>query len=94
MTRRYGFHFISLISIIVFMLWGYSPTLSVFWSTVLTFALSFLTRETALDAEEAGARAGRRLDQRADRRDHLRHRRHHRRRRHADRPRPEILRRS
>ena len=48
MTRRYGFHFISLISIIVFMLWGYSPTLSVFWSTVLTFALSFLTRETAI----------------------------------------------
>jgi len=48
MTRRYGFHFASLISIIVFMLWGFSPTLSVFWSTVLTFALSFLTRETAL----------------------------------------------
>ena len=48
MMRRYGFHFASLISIIVFMLWGFSPTLSVFWSTVLTFALSFLTRETAL----------------------------------------------
>src|SRR5262245_46491540 len=48
MTRRYGFHFISLISIVVFMLWGYSPTLAVFWSTVLTFGLSFLTRETAL----------------------------------------------
>jgi len=48
LTRRYGFHFISLISIIVFMLWGYSPTLSVFWSTVLTFGMSFLTRETAL----------------------------------------------
>jgi TRAP transporter 4TM/12TM fusion protein len=48
LTRRYGFHFISLISIVVFMLYGYSPTLSVFWSTVLTFALSFLTRETAL----------------------------------------------
>ena len=48
MTRRYGFHFASLISIIVFMLWGFSPTLSVFWSTVLTFALSFLTQETAL----------------------------------------------
>jgi TRAP-type uncharacterized transport system fused permease subunit len=30
------------------MLWGYSPTLSVFWSTVLTFGLSFLSRETAL----------------------------------------------
>jgi TRAP transporter 4TM/12TM fusion protein len=48
LTRRYGYHFISLISIIVFMLWGYSPTLSVFWSTVLTFGMSFLTRETAL----------------------------------------------
>jgi TRAP transporter 4TM/12TM fusion protein len=48
LTKRYGFHFFSLISIIVFMLWGYSPTLSVFWSTVLTFGLSFLTRETAL----------------------------------------------
>ena len=41
MTRRYGFHFISLISIVVFMLFGYSPTLSVFWSTVLTFLLEF-----------------------------------------------------
>ncbi len=48
LTRRHGFHFISLVSIVVFMLWGYSPTLSVFWSTVLTCALSFLTRETAL----------------------------------------------
>src|SRR5678809_1001172 len=25
MTRRYGFHFISLVSIVIFMLWGYSP---------------------------------------------------------------------
>jgi TRAP transporter 4TM/12TM fusion protein len=48
MTRRYGFHFLSLISVVVFMLWGYSPTLSVFWSIVLTFGLSFLTRETAI----------------------------------------------
>jgi TRAP-type uncharacterized transport system fused permease subunit len=48
MTRRYGFHFVSLISVVVFMLWGYSPTLSVFWATVVTFVLSFLTRETAL----------------------------------------------
>ncbi len=48
MLRRYGFHFISLISVVIFMLWGYSPTLSVFWATVATFALSFLTRETAL----------------------------------------------
>jgi TRAP transporter 4TM/12TM fusion protein len=48
LTRRYGFHFISLISIIIFMLWGYSPTLSVFYATIMTFVLSFLTRETAL----------------------------------------------
>src|SRR5580765_7312401 len=48
LTKRYGFHFLSLISIIVFTLWGYSPTLSVFWSIVLTYGLSFLTRETAI----------------------------------------------
>ena len=48
LTSRYGFHFLSLISVVIFMLWGYSPTLSVFWSTVLTFGMSFLTRETAI----------------------------------------------
>ncbi len=48
LTKGYWFHFISLISIIVFMLIGYSPTLAVFWSTVLAFATSFLSRETAL----------------------------------------------
>jgi len=48
LTRRYGFHFISLLAVVIFMLWGYSPTLSVFWSTVLTYGLSFLTRETAI----------------------------------------------
>ncbi len=48
LTRRYGFHFASLISIVVFMLWGYSPTLSVFYATLVAFVMSFLTRETAL----------------------------------------------
>jgi TRAP transporter 4TM/12TM fusion protein len=48
LTCRYGFHFLSLIAVILFMVWGFSPTLSVFWATVLTFAMSFLTRETAL----------------------------------------------
>jgi TRAP transporter 4TM/12TM fusion protein len=48
LTYRYGFHFLSLIAVILFMVWGFSPTLSVFWATVLTFAMSFLTRETAL----------------------------------------------
>jgi TRAP transporter 4TM/12TM fusion protein len=48
MTRRYGFHFISLIAVVVFMVVGYSPMLSVFYATLTTFALSFLRRETAL----------------------------------------------
>jgi TRAP transporter 4TM/12TM fusion protein len=48
LTRRYGFHFISLVSIIVFMLVGFSPIAAVFWATVMTFALSFLRRECAL----------------------------------------------
>ncbi|HVY58312.1 MAG TPA: TRAP transporter fused permease subunit [Xanthobacteraceae bacterium] len=48
MTRRYGFHFVSLVAVVVFMVIGYSPMLSVFYSTVLAFAMSFLNRETAL----------------------------------------------
>ncbi len=48
LTRRYGFHFASLVAIVVFMLLGYSPILSVFWATWVTFALSFLARECAL----------------------------------------------
>ncbi len=48
LAKRYWFHFISLISIIAFMMLGYSPTLAVFWSIVLAIAVSFLSRETAL----------------------------------------------
>ena len=48
MTKRYGFHFTSLIAVIVFMLAGYSPMLSVFYSTLLCFALSFIRPETTL----------------------------------------------
>jgi TRAP transporter 4TM/12TM fusion protein len=48
MTRRYGFHFISLIAVVLFMVVGYSPMTSVFYSILLAFAMSFLTRETAL----------------------------------------------
>jgi TRAP-type uncharacterized transport system fused permease subunit len=48
MTRRYGFHFISLIAVVVFMLVGYSPSLSVFYATLTTLALSFLRKDTAL----------------------------------------------
>jgi TRAP transporter 4TM/12TM fusion protein len=48
LTRQYWFHFLSLVSIIAFMLYGYSPVLSVFWATVTAFATSFLHRNTAL----------------------------------------------
>jgi TRAP transporter 4TM/12TM fusion protein len=48
LAKRYWFHFVSLISIVVFMLLGYSPVYSVFWATVSTALLSFLQRDTAL----------------------------------------------
>jgi len=48
LAKKYWFHFLSLVSIIVFMLWGYSPVLSVFWATVVSAATSFLRRDTAL----------------------------------------------
>ena len=51
MTKRYGFHFTSLIAVIVFMVVGYSPMLSVFYSTLMCFVLSAITPETALGAE-------------------------------------------
>lgn len=46
--RRYGYHFISLITIVVFMLFGFTAILSVFWSIAIVYALSFIHRETAL----------------------------------------------
>ena len=48
LSKRYWFHFLSLISIVVFMLWGFSPVLSVFWATVVALVTSFLRRDTAL----------------------------------------------
>ena len=48
LARRYWFHFLSLISIIVFMMMGYSPVLAVFWATMLAIATSFLHRDSAL----------------------------------------------
>jgi TRAP transporter 4TM/12TM fusion protein len=48
LTRKYGFHFVSLVAIVGFMLWGYTAILSVFYATVLAVAMSFLRRDTAL----------------------------------------------
>jgi TRAP transporter 4TM/12TM fusion protein len=48
LAKRYWYHFFSLISIVIFMLWGFSPTLSVFWATVTAFVVSFFRRESAM----------------------------------------------
>jgi TRAP transporter 4TM/12TM fusion protein len=48
LTFRYGYHFISLITIILFMLLGFTAILAVFWSVVIVFALSFIRPESAL----------------------------------------------
>lgn len=48
LAKRYWYQFASLIAIVVFMLLGYSPMLSVFWATVVTAVLSFLHRDTAI----------------------------------------------
>jgi TRAP transporter 4TM/12TM fusion protein len=48
LTRQYWFHFLSLISIVAFMMWGFSPVLSVFWATVVAGVTSFLRSDTAL----------------------------------------------
>jgi TRAP transporter 4TM/12TM fusion protein len=48
LTRRYWFHFLSLVSIVLFMLWGFSPVISVFWATVVVLVTSFLRAECAL----------------------------------------------
>jgi TRAP transporter 4TM/12TM fusion protein len=48
LTYLYGFHFTSLIAIVVIMLIGFTPIMAVFWSTVITFAVSFIRKDTAL----------------------------------------------
>jgi TRAP transporter 4TM/12TM fusion protein len=48
LTKQFGFHFLSLVAIIVFMLLGFSPILSVFWATVVALVMSFLHPACAL----------------------------------------------
>src|SRR5215472_9748591 len=48
MTKRYGFHFVSLVAVVVFMVIGYSPMLAVFYSTILAFIMSALAPDTTL----------------------------------------------
>src|SRR6266478_484162 len=48
LTKKYWFHFLSLVSIVVFMLWGFSPVMAVFWATLVSALTSFLRPDTAL----------------------------------------------
>ena len=48
LTRSYGFHFTSLISIVVFMLLGFTPVLAVLWATVFAILASYMRRDSAL----------------------------------------------
>jgi TRAP transporter 4TM/12TM fusion protein len=48
MVRERGFHFTSLVAVVVFMVLGFSPIIAVFWATALAAGLSFLRRDSAL----------------------------------------------
>jgi TRAP transporter 4TM/12TM fusion protein len=48
LTYLYGFHFISLIAIVAIMVIGFTPIMAVFWATVITFAVSFIRKDSAL----------------------------------------------
>jgi len=48
LTSKYGYHFVSLVAIVLFMLWGYTAILSVVYAIFLAIALSFIRRETSL----------------------------------------------
>ncbi|MEY2661127.1 MAG: hypothetical protein RLZZ123_2299 [Pseudomonadota bacterium] len=48
LTRKYWFHFLSLVSIVVFMMMGFSPVMSVFWATIVSGLTSLLRSDTTL----------------------------------------------
>jgi TRAP transporter 4TM/12TM fusion protein len=48
LTRKYWFHFLSLISIVIFMALGFSPIMSVFWATIVSGLTSLLRADTTL----------------------------------------------
>src|SRR5690606_11612255 len=48
LAKKYWYHFVSLVSIVVFLLIGYSPVLSVFYATAVTALFSFIRSDSAL----------------------------------------------
>jgi TRAP-type uncharacterized transport system fused permease subunit len=49
MLKERGYHFTSLVAIVVFMVLGFSAIMAVFWATIAAVALSFLRRDSALN---------------------------------------------
>jgi TRAP transporter 4TM/12TM fusion protein len=48
LTKKYWFHFLSLVSIVIFMVYGFSPVAAVFWATVVSAVTSVLRVDTSL----------------------------------------------
>ncbi len=48
LTKKYWFHFFSLISIVLFMLLGFSPVMAVFYATVASLVTSFIRSDSAM----------------------------------------------
>jgi len=48
MVKERGFHFTSLVAVVVFMVLGFSPIIAVFWAILLAAGLSFVRKDTAL----------------------------------------------
>jgi TRAP-type uncharacterized transport system fused permease subunit len=48
LTKKYWYHFFSLVSIVVFMLFGFSPVMSVFWATVTSALTSMVRSDTSI----------------------------------------------
>ncbi len=48
LTKKYWYHFLSLVSIVVFMAFGFSPIMAVFWATVVSALTSVLRSDTTL----------------------------------------------
>ncbi|HEV7266912.1 MAG TPA: TRAP transporter fused permease subunit [Falsiroseomonas sp.] len=55
LLKLYGFHFSTLIAIIVFMVMGYSATLSVLYAMIVAVLLSYIRRDTALTPRRLAA---------------------------------------
>ncbi len=55
LTRRYWFHFLSLVGIVVLMVVGFTPIWAVFWATVIAYLTSFLQPDCALTPKKLKA---------------------------------------